>query len=111
MADNRNRAVGHTSAKSGFAACEGQGDFLGGASGRRDFDDEGCGFRRDGLAAGGAASHYLGLLKSQHGLGSWRKKKGIANVRLLNGDVVAAEVHWYEAHGIGKVKFKVKEWL
>lgn len=53
----------------------------------------------------------LSLLKSQHGLGSWRKKKGIANVRLPNGDVVAAEVHWYEAHGIGKVKFKVKEWL
>jgi hypothetical protein len=53
----------------------------------------------------------LALLKSQHGLGNWRKKKGIANERLANGEVVAAEVHWYEAHGIGKVKFKVKEWL
>lgn len=34
---------------------------------------------------------------------NWRKKKGIANVRMPNGAVVAAEVHWYEAHGIGKV--------
>ena len=53
----------------------------------------------------------LALLKNQHGLGNWRKKKGIASVRLPNGDVVTAEVHWYEAHGIGKVKFKIKEWL
>jgi hypothetical protein len=53
----------------------------------------------------------LALLKCQHGLGNWRKKKGIAHVRLPNGDIVAAEVHWYEAHGIGKVKLKIKEWL
>ena len=53
----------------------------------------------------------LHLLKKQHGLGSWRKKKGIAQVKLPDGSMAKAEVHWYEAHGIGKVKFKIKEWL
>lgn len=53
----------------------------------------------------------LAKLRSQHGLGSWRKKKGIAHVRLPDGVIVLAEVHWYEAHGIGKVKLKIKEWL
>jgi len=51
------------------------------------------------------------LLKKQFGLGNWRKKKGIAQVRLPDGSMAMAEVHWYEAHGIGKVKIKVKEWL
>ena len=53
----------------------------------------------------------LHLLKKQHGLGNWRKKKGIAQVKLPDGSMAKAEVHWYEAHGIGKVKFKIKEWL
>ena len=53
----------------------------------------------------------LALLKKQHGLGNWRKKKGVARLRLPDGSSAMAEVHWYEAHGIGKVKFKIKEWL
>ncbi len=53
----------------------------------------------------------LSLLRKQHGLGNWRKMKGIARVRLPDGNTAMAEVHWYEAHGIGKVKFKIKEWL
>ena len=53
----------------------------------------------------------LPLLRKQHGLGNWRKKKGIAQLKLPDGSMAMAEVHWYEAHGIGKVKFKVKEWL
>ena len=63
------------------------------------------------IIAQGSGIRDLALLKSQHGLGNWRKKKGIANVKLPNGDVATAEVHWYEAHGIGKVKLKIKEWL
>ena len=51
------------------------------------------------------------LLVKQYGLGNWRKKKGISQVRLTDGTIAMAEIHWYEAHGIGKVKFKVKEWL
>ncbi len=37
--------------------------------------------------------------------------KGIAHVKLSDGVTLTAEVHWYEAHGIGKVKLKIKEWL
>jgi hypothetical protein len=61
--------------------------------------------------AEGSGIRDLSLLRKQHGLGHWRKKKGIAQVKLPDGSVVKAEVHWNEAHGIGKVKFKIKEWL
>ena len=47
-------------------------------------------------------------LRKQHGRGRWRKLKGVASVRLLNGKIRLAEVHWYEAHGIGKKEFKLK---
>lgn len=53
----------------------------------------------------------LAKLRSRYGLGSWRKKKGIATVRLPDGETVRAEIHWYEAHGIGKVGLKIKELL
>ncbi len=38
----------------------------------------------------------------------WRKRKGDATVRLPDGTFVKAEVHGYEAHGIGRVEFKIK---
>ena len=47
-------------------------------------------------------------LRKQYGRGKWRKLKGIASVRLLSGKIRLAEVHWYEAHGIGKKEFKLK---
>lgn len=47
-------------------------------------------------------------LQKQYGKGKWRKLKGIAQVQLANGIVGLAEVHWYEAHGIGKKEFKLK---
>lgn len=47
-------------------------------------------------------------LRKQYGRGRWRKLKGVARVRLLNGKIRLAEVHWYEAHGIGKREFKLK---
>ncbi len=47
-------------------------------------------------------------LRKQHGEGRWRKLKGIANVRLVSGRIRLAEIHWYEAHGIGKREFKIK---
>ena len=53
----------------------------------------------------------LAMLRQRYGLGNWRKKKGIATVQLSDGAVARAEVHWYEAHGIGKVRLKMKEWL
>jgi hypothetical protein len=47
-------------------------------------------------------------LRKQYGRGRWRKLKGVARVQLADGMVRLAEVHWYEAHGIGKKEFKLK---
>ena len=43
-----------------------------------------------------------------YGKGRWRKRKGIARVRFSDGSICIAEVHWFEAHGIGRKDFKVK---
>jgi hypothetical protein len=50
----------------------------------------------------------LARLRKRYGDGRWRKLKGVATVRLPDGTVCDAEVHWYEAHGIGKKEIKVK---
>jgi hypothetical protein len=51
------------------------------------------------------------LLRRRYGRGRWRKLKGTATVKLQNGDVRLAELHWYEAHGIGKRRIKIKRFL
>lgn len=43
-----------------------------------------------------------------YGKGRWRKLRGVATVRLVDGTIHTAEVHWYEAHGIGRKEFKLK---
>ncbi len=50
-------------------------------------------------------------LRKQYGQGRWRKLKGIARIRLGSGRVRVAELHWYEAHGIGKKEIKRKRYL
>ena len=50
-------------------------------------------------------------LRKLYGFGRWRKLKGIARIRLQNGEICTAELHWYEAHGIGKKNFKIKRFL
>jgi len=45
------------------------------------------------------------------GRGRWRKLKGVATVRLSDGRIRLAEVHWFEAHGIGKRKMRIKRYL
>ncbi len=50
-------------------------------------------------------------LQKLYGKGNWRKMKGVALVRLRSGRVRNAELHWYEAHGIGKKEFKRKRYL
>ncbi|WP_165228783.1 hypothetical protein [Aquisphaera insulae] len=50
-------------------------------------------------------------LKARYGGRRWRKLKGIATVRLASGSVRRAEVHWYEAHGVGRRKMKIKRLL
>ena len=47
-------------------------------------------------------------LQRQYGQGRWRKLKGVAYVRLIDGSVRFAEIHWYQAQGIGKREFKLK---
>jgi hypothetical protein len=59
----------------------------------------------------GRAIRILGRLVRQFGHGAWRKRKGLATVRLDTGELLEAEVHWYEAHGLGKRKMKVKRFL
>jgi hypothetical protein len=53
----------------------------------------------------------LKRLRRLHGGRRWRKVKGSAQVELLNGEVRFAELHWYEAHGIGKKEIKIKRLL
>jgi hypothetical protein len=50
-------------------------------------------------------------LRNQYGPGRWRKLKGVAMIRLRNGRVHKAELHWYEAQGIGKKEMKRKRYL
>jgi len=53
----------------------------------------------------------LPRLRRQYGTGRWRKLKGVAVVRLRSGAVRRAEVHWYEAHGIGRKEVKRKRYV
>lgn len=61
--------------------------------------------------ASGLGIRDLRRLQRSYGKGRWRKLKGSARIRLRNGDVRIAEIHWYEAHGIGKREFKRKRYL
>ena len=58
------------------------------------------------IAVGGRIRE-LNRLRRAYGGQRWRKLKGIATVRLMDLKVVRAEIHWYEAHGVGKKEFKV----
>ena len=62
------------------------------------------------IAIGGKIKGIMRLRK-QYGPAKWRKLKGITKVRLMNGNVHKAEIHWYEAHGIGRKKLKIKRLL
>lgn len=53
----------------------------------------------------------LPRLRRVYGAARWRKRKGIAQVRLADGTIGKAEVHWYEAHGIGRKELKIKRFL
>ncbi len=59
----------------------------------------------------GSSIREVPQLHTRYGRGRWRKRKGVANVRLSDGTIRLAEVHWYEAHGIGKVRMKIKRYL
>ena len=59
----------------------------------------------------GNAIQEVARLQESYGVGRWRKLKGVATVRLVNGNIRLAEVHWYEATGIGKKRLKIKRFL
>ena len=52
--------------------------------------------------------HYL---DRTYGKRRWHKMKGKATVQLADGTIWDAEIHWYEAHGIGRKDFKIKRFL
>jgi hypothetical protein len=62
------------------------------------------------IAAGVGVRERKRLWKA-YGRGSWRKLKGPASIKLSDGAQVMAELHWYEAHGIGTKEFKIKRLL
>lgn len=61
--------------------------------------------------ATGPSIRDLGRLRRLYGRGRWRKLKGVAVVRLRSGTLRLAELHWYEAHGIGRKEIKRKRYV
>ena len=58
--------------------------------------------------ATGRGVYVRRYLDRTYGRGRWRKRKGIARVRLTDGTICEAEIHWFEAHGIGRRDMKIK---
>jgi len=61
--------------------------------------------------AEGSGIRERARLEKIYGKGNWKKKKGLTDIRLSDGEIIRAEIHWYEAHGIGKVEHKIKRLL
>ena len=61
--------------------------------------------------ASGRGIRALARLRKRYGGRRWRKLKGVATVRLASGRTRRAEVHWYEAHGVGRKGWKIKRFL
>ena len=59
----------------------------------------------------GKGIRELARLERIYGKGRWRKRKGVAEVKLPDGTIVLAELHWYESAGIGKREIKIKRYL
>ena len=63
------------------------------------------------VIAVGTSIRDLAYLQKVYGAARWRKLKGIAKIRLPNGKIRRVELHWYEAHGIGRKDLKIKCYL
>ena len=59
----------------------------------------------------GGSIRELERLRRRYGAGRWRKRKGVATVRLADGTVCRAELHWYEATGVGRREYNIKAYL
>ena len=75
-----------------------------------DFEVTGSIFDVEVIAVGWSIRE-LSRLRRTYGSGRWRKLKGKATIRLDDGSLCSAEVHWYEAHGVGKREIKIKRFL
>jgi hypothetical protein len=62
------------------------------------------------IAVGGRIRDIM-RLKRDYGDGRWKKCKGIARIRIVGGAIRKAEIHWYEAHGVGRKNIKIKRFL
>jgi hypothetical protein len=58
--------------------------------------------------ATGSGIREIARLRKRYGRGRWRKRKGFAEIELPGGGIASAELHWYEATGIGRREFKIK---
>jgi len=63
------------------------------------------------VIASGSAVRVRRVLRKAYGVQRWRKMKGVAIVRLPNGALRRVELHWYEAHGVGRRDVKIKTYL
>ncbi len=63
------------------------------------------------IIAVGSKIRILPFLQQEFGRGRWRKLKGFAQVKLSSGEIRFAEIHWFEAHGIGKKFLRIKHYL
>jgi hypothetical protein len=63
------------------------------------------------VIASGRGIRELAELQKRFGRGNWRKLKGFATVQTEDGTIADVEIHWYEAHGIGKRWIKIKRYL
>lgn len=61
--------------------------------------------------AAGSSIRELSRLRRIHGAGRWRKCRGVAQIRLVDGSIHRAELHWYESHGLGRFEVKLKRFL
>jgi hypothetical protein len=61
--------------------------------------------------ATGSGIRQLARVRKLYGKGRWRKRKGIADIRLQDGTSTRAEIQWYEATGIGRREYKIKRFV
>ena len=63
------------------------------------------------IIAAGRGVKIQRRLRREHGGARWKKMKGIVLIREYNGDIYEAEIHWFEAHGVGRHNWKIKKRL
>ncbi len=61
--------------------------------------------------AAGPSLKLRSFLRKTYGPARWRKMKGVATVLLSNGQLRRVELHWYEAHGVGRRDLKIKRYV